>query len=67
MASPPTDPRAPAHDIAKWRCMLLVEAGFAKALAHELAADGGYDVHALLTLVERGCPPPLAARILAPL
>jgi hypothetical protein len=25
------------------------------------------DLHALIGLVERGCPPPLAARILAPL
>jgi hypothetical protein len=25
------------------------------------------DLHALVKLVERGCPPPLAARILAPL
>jgi hypothetical protein len=25
------------------------------------------DLHALTGLVERGCPPPLAARILAPL
>jgi hypothetical protein len=25
------------------------------------------DLHALIELVERGCPPPLAARILAPL
>jgi hypothetical protein len=25
------------------------------------------DLHELLVLVDRGCPPPLAARILAPL
>ena len=27
----------------------------------------GYDLHALIELVERGCPPELAVRILAPL
>jgi hypothetical protein len=26
-----------------------------------------YDVHAVIELVERGCPPDLATRILAPL
>jgi hypothetical protein len=29
--------------------------------------DGGYDVHAFVELLERGCPPELAIRILAPL
>ena len=36
-------------------------------LAAGLAADRRYDVHALIELVELGCPPDLAARILAPL
>jgi hypothetical protein len=45
----------------------LVEAGFPHALAARLAAEPGVDVHALLALVDRGCPPELAARILAPL
>jgi hypothetical protein len=36
-------------------------------LAAELAADRGVDLHELLVLLDRGCPPPLAARILAPL
>ena len=47
--------------------MQLVEAGFAVRLAYALAVDGRYDLHALIELVERGCPPELAARILAPL
>jgi hypothetical protein len=29
--------------------------------------DGGYDVHAFVELLERGCPPELAIRILSPL
>ena len=32
-----------------------------------LASDHRYDLHALIELVERGCPPELAVRILAPL
>ena len=54
-------------DVVEWRRMLLAEAGFAEALAHRLARDADYDLHGLLNLVDRGCPPQLAARILAPL
>jgi hypothetical protein len=36
-------------------------------LADVLAHDGRTDVHALLELIDRGCSPELAARILAPL
>jgi hypothetical protein len=54
-------------DVRAWRRALLFEAGFAPELARSLAANRGYDLHALLNLVDRGCPPPLAARILAPL
>lgn len=36
-------------------------------LARRLAADHAIDLHALIELVEGGCPPALAARILAPL
>jgi hypothetical protein len=32
-----------------------------------LAEDCAIDLHAVLELVDRGCPPTLAARILAPL
>jgi len=50
-----------------WRRDRLVEAGFPSRLASSLAADERCDLHALIELVEHGCPPPLAARILAPL
>jgi hypothetical protein len=55
------------HDIATWRRALLLESGFDLVLAAELSRDGRIDLHELLKLVDRGCPPPLAARILAPL
>jgi hypothetical protein len=41
-------------------------AGFDAQLALELA-DGETDLHELLLLVDRGCAPRLAARILAPI
>jgi hypothetical protein len=45
----------------------LVRAGFDAELAASVGADRAMDLHALIELVERGCPPELAARILAPL
>jgi hypothetical protein len=51
----------------RWRRERLVEAGFPPAMAAELAADPRYDTHALIGLVEAGCPLELAVRILAPL
>ena len=51
----------------EWRRRQLVEAGFSDGLARQLAQEGLYDLHALIELVERGCQPPLAVRILAPL
>ena len=51
----------------EWRACRLVDAGFPRGLALRLARDTRYDLHALIELVERGCPPSLAARILAPL
>ncbi len=62
VAPPPT--REP--DVLAWRLQRLVDAGFPLPLALELAATPGTDVHALLDLVDRGCPPDLAARILSP-
>jgi hypothetical protein len=60
---PPLDD---AH-VVSWRAERLRAAGFDDASARSLARDPAADVHALLELVDRGCPPELAARILAPL
>ena len=49
-----------------WRRRRLLDAGFDLGLAGTLAAERRMDLHALLQLVERGCPPVLAARILSP-
>ena len=53
--------------VTDWRERMLASAGFDDALATRLAGERDVDLHALLELVDRGCPPPLAARILAPL
>jgi hypothetical protein len=58
--------RGPELQVLTWRRGRLLEAGFGIELAEVLAADRRMDLHALLQLVERGCPPALAARILAP-
>lgn len=52
-------------DVVGWRVLRLRESGFPQALAESLAHQD-VDLHALLQLVDRGCPPHLAARILAP-
>lgn len=36
-------------------------------LADAVAADARHDLHALLQLLDRGCPPDLAVRITSPL
>ena len=66
---PGTAARGPvtSSDVESWRLRRLVDAGFPLPLALELAATPGVDLHALLALLDRGCPPELAARILAPI
>jgi hypothetical protein len=54
-------------DVTRWRRDSLAAAGFPPRLARRLAADPRLDLHALIGLAERGCPPELAVRILAPL
>ena len=53
--------------VVAWRAQRLIEAGLSKEAAHRVAVDGAYDLHAVLLLVDRGCPTDLALRILAPL
>ena len=54
-------------DVLLWRSEVLRQAGCEDALAWDVAAAGDVDLHDLLNLIDRGCPPHLAARILAPL
>ena len=56
-----------ADEIVAWRRTRLRKAGFDRSLAEQLSRECGVDLHALIGLVECGCPPQLAARNLAPL
>ncbi len=67
MTAHPIHTRTPEGQVVNWRRRLLLRSGFPPALARALARDPRYDLHALIELTERGCPPELAGRILAPL
>lgn len=54
-------------NVVRWRREQLVHTGFALPLAAVIAKDARYDLHALIELVEQGCQPELAVRILAPI
>jgi hypothetical protein len=55
------------HGVVRWRREQLTDSGFPPSVAARLAEDTRYDLHALIELVERGCPSQLAVRIVAPL
>lgn len=59
--------RQSADEAIAWRHRNLVDAGFAEGVASTVAIDPCIDMHALLQLTDRGCPPELAVKILAPL
>lgn len=63
---PSTTPQRQDAEVVRWRRGRLIDAGFGPDLAAALAGDPRFDLHGLLQLVERGCAPALAARILAP-
>jgi hypothetical protein len=50
--------------ILYWRFEQLVAAGYAHEQAIDLSAEPGVDLHEAIRLVEQGCPPELAFRIL---
>jgi hypothetical protein len=56
------DPRA----VVQWRQTQLSQAGFPRSLAARVAGDERYDLQELIELVENGCAPALAVRILDP-
>lgn len=65
LLGPPCQSAGPPVDVVAWRRCRLLEHGFGLALADTLAHER-VDLHRLLALVDAGCPPELAARILAP-
>jgi hypothetical protein len=50
--------------LAAWRREQLARVGYSGEDASTLAERGDIDLHLAVDLVERGCPPALAARIL---
>ena len=50
--------------IERWRVKELVRAGYGDEEAHELAERHDVDLHLAVGLLERGCPPATALRIL---
>jgi hypothetical protein len=61
------DPGVHHAELLSWRRRQLVAAGLPDHLAAALASTPGVDLHALLQLIDRGCPAELAARIIAPI
>jgi hypothetical protein len=56
----------PGNAVVAWRRDQLLANGFPSVLAIRVADDSRYDLHQVLELVQSGCTPELAARILAP-
>jgi hypothetical protein len=50
--------------LVAWRFERLLKAGYSDAEAAELATRLEISLHVAQGLIERGCPPPLALRIL---
>jgi hypothetical protein len=50
--------------VERWRAEELERAGYHPEAAFELALRLDVDLHAAVELVQRGCPPELALRIL---
>lgn len=57
--------REPEHErVARWRAEALERAGYSPEGAAELASRADIDLHLAVELVEKGCPPETALRIL---
>ena len=50
--------------VQRWRAEALERAGFDPISAVELAARADVDLHRAIALIESGCPPETAVRIL---
>jgi hypothetical protein len=50
--------------VERWRTEELIRVGFDPDIAAVMAIEPGIDLHTAIDLIERGCPPNLAAQIL---
>lgn len=62
----PSPPSTHGRERVGWRRRQLLAVGLEEHLARNLAEILDLDLHALLELMERGCPPRHAAMILEP-
>lgn len=53
--------------VVQWRLEQLLQAGLPRRGAEPIARDERYDLHELIHLLEHGCAPALAVRILRPI
>jgi hypothetical protein len=53
-----------SEKVVSWRAERLERAGYEPGVALELAARVEIDLHHAIKLIERGCSPEMAARIL---
>jgi hypothetical protein len=53
--------------VVNWRQLELEQCGFPGPLAARVARDERYELQQLIELVQHGCAPTLAVRILSPL
>jgi hypothetical protein len=61
-----SSPNPDADPVVTWRAQRLMSAGVGPVIAYEVAQVHGFDIHALLDLLDRGCPVNLAVRIIDP-
>jgi hypothetical protein len=50
--------------VERWRLEALVKVGYDSTSAAQIAVRNDVDLHRAIELVERGCPPEIAVRIL---
>ncbi|HJQ50989.1 MAG TPA: hypothetical protein VJ838_10795 [Gaiellaceae bacterium] len=58
--------RRDTDSLVRWRREQLIQAGMPRTLAGRVARDERYGLHDLIELLELGCAPGLALRILEP-
>ena len=63
----PQQQQRDSQAVVNWRRRELIHRGFPRPLAARVARDERYDLHELIELVQQGCAPELAVRILSPL
>ena len=64
MTTADVEERNELSEVEAWRRQALLRAGYDERAAAAIATRPEVDLHGAVDLVERGCPPDVAARIL---